>query len=310
LIVSVIPPADIPNGNYTGFLRISTANFGEGVEGHAVGVVRSTLDLAINVEITDIEVRECSASNFKVQSVEKGDDIIFTTNILNTGNIRLKPRIVIDIWDQDQISIVKSEEFSEKEILPTTKDDFTIRVTSKDLEIGQYWADISVLDCYSSGTLTFDILEEGALRAEGILLGILTRKISKLKETVPINARFKNTGEKEVDAQFKGKITLEDQIIQILESEKARVPISDTNQFSFYFTPQKTGKYVISGRVYYSGKKTFETSTTLEVIAGKVKVRSFLMFLIYATLILIIAGLFFKIRRERRYLSTRLRKLK
>ena len=35
------------------------------------------------------------------------------------------------------------------------------------------------------------------------------------------------------------------------------VPIGETNDFEFYFTPQEPGKYVVSGRVYYDGKKTF-----------------------------------------------------
>ena len=179
--IFVTPPSDIPNGNYSGFLRVKTGQFGEGVEEHIVGIVRSTLDLVVNVEITDVEIRDCDVFSVKADSVEQGDDIIFYANIQNNGNVRLKPRVVIDIWDQDQISVIKSEEFFGDTILPTTKGNVSLRVKSEGLEIGQYWADFIVLDCYFLQTLTFDILEEGALKAAGILSGIFTRKTCKVK---------------------------------------------------------------------------------------------------------------------------------
>lgn len=310
LKISVTPPADMPNGNYTGFLRLMTSGFGEGIEGHAVGIVKSTLDLAINVEVTDIEIVECSASNFKVQSVEKGDDIVFNLDVFNNGNIRLKPRIKIELWDKDQISIVKSQEFLEKEILPTTQKSLTIKFKSSNLEIGQYWSDVSVIDCYALQTLTFDILEEGALKAEGVLLGIVVRGIAEVDETVPIKIRFKNTGEKGVEAYFKGKITLGEKIVQLLETEKISVPISEIQEFSLFFTPKKSGKYIISGRVFYANKKTFESSATLEAISKKLNLSSFIVPLVYIILILLIAFLFYKIRKEKKSYLSKLKKLK
>lgn len=308
LRVAVTPPIDTPNGNYTGFLRLRTSGFGEGVEGHAVGIVRSALDLVVNVEVIDVEIANCNVYNYNVNSVEKGDDVIFNVDLLNNGNIRLKPRITIDIWDQDEISIVKSQEYSDNEILPTVRDVFELRMDTSDLEIGQYWAEISTIDCYSSRTLTFDVLEEGALKAEGVLQGISVKRFSEVGETVPINIKFKNTGEKEVDAQFKGRVTLGEKIVQILESDAEKVPVGNVNEFTFFFTPQQAGRYAITGRVFYNGKKTFELSSPLEVFSRKSNIRTVIMYLIYALLIFLILFLFFKIRKERNKLKSRLRR--
>ena len=310
LKITANPPVDVPNGNYTGFLRFMTAQLGEGVEGHAVSVVRTSLDLAITVEVTDIESRACSAYNFYVKSVEKGDDVVFSFEVLNRGNIRLRPRTVINIWDQDQLQILKSQEFSEKEILPTTKGNFSLRVGSNGLELGQYWADVSVIDCYSSQTLTFDVLEPGALKAEGVLLGILTNKTAEVNTNVPIEVTFKNTGEKEVDAYFKGKVTLGDKIAQVLETDKMNVPVSSIEAFSLFFTPTEPGRYIISGRVFYSGKKTFESSAVLEVVAPGFAWKTFLLPLVYVLLILFIGFLFFKIRKEKRIYLDKLKQMK
>jgi len=310
LKVSINPPDDIPNGNYTGFLRIMTGELGEGVKGNAVGIIRSSLDLSINADVTDIEVTDCISNSFNVNSVEEGDDIVFTMDVVNNGNVRLRPRVTIDIWDENQISIVKNEEFRGKVILPTTKDKLSFRVDSEGLGIGQYWADVSVIECYDSKTLTFDILKPGALRAEGALLGIVTRREAEIGQTVPIEINFKNTGEKEVDAQFKGRVTLGDKIIQILETERLNVPISETEKFNLFFTPQEEGKHIISGRVFYSGKRTFESSAVLNVISKQFKWGAIIAPIIYVLLIFVIAILFFRIRKERRAYINKIRGLK
>ncbi|MEM0465075.1 MAG: hypothetical protein QXW97_00035 [Candidatus Pacearchaeota archaeon] len=302
--VSVSPPADIPNGNYSGFLTISTSGFGEGIEGQAVGIIRSAVEPYVTVQVSDVEIKDCFASDFKVESVEKGDDIVFNLKISNNGNIKLKPRAIINIWDQDQISMLKSQDFIGQEILPTLDRDYIFRISSSDLNVGQYFAEISVPDCYSSQTLTFDILEPGALRANGVITSIVVPKIVKLGETIKIIVIFRNIGEKEVEARFKGQITREGKIYQILESEKFKVPAGETNNFDFYFTPKKTGKYVILGRVYYSNKKTFESSSSFDVISEKgfynLKIINFIVPIIYAFLIFLIVILFYKINKERR----------
>jgi len=148
--------------------------------------------------------------------------------------------------------------------------------------------------------LTFDVLEEGALKAEGILLKIIGRVWTDIGETIPIFAEFKNTGEKNIDAQFKGKITYEGKIIQILESEKITVPISEIANFTFYTTPKKAGKYIASGRVFYDKKRTFESSTIINVKPKKFGLKQILINVVYLSLMILIGFLIYKIRKEKR----------
>jgi len=306
VLLSVMPPSDIPNGNYSGFVRISTDSLTDEKtkEQHATSAIKAVLDVAINIEITDLEILGCRARNFKIKSVEQGDNILFNVDILNEGNIRLKPRISFDIWDQEQISIVKTLEKRGKEILPTREEHLMFEIQSHDLELGQYWIEVNVLDCLSSETLTFDVLEPGALKAEGILLSILSRVWSDVDETIPIIASFKNTGEKNVDAKFKGKITQEGKIIQILESEKTNVPIGELTNFTFFFTPRKPGKYIASGRVFYDKKRTFELSTIMNINPKKFSIKKGILTIVYLLLIIFIVFLISKIRKEkRRYLE-------
>lgn len=310
LLVSVNPPEDVPNGNYTGFVRIMTAGLGEGVEGHAVGIVRSSLDLAVNIQIIDTEVVRCRASDFEVSSVEEGDDIIFKMSVENNGNIRLNPRVAIDIWDQDQTSIVETIDFSEVEILPTTEEEILIRVPSGSYDVSQYWADVSVVDCFAQKLMTFDVLEEGALKADGILLRILSKEKARVDENVPIEVTFKNVGQKEVRAQFIGKVSKGGNLVQNLESREISVLIGDIGEYNLFFTPTETGRYVIDGRVFYDSKKTFEKSFVVEVVREGGGAFPYLLILLYLVVIGIIGFLIFRIRKERKLYRRRLRRLR
>lgn len=299
LKIVIQPPIDIPNGNYSGFLRAITSSKGESIEGQATGIVNAALDLYIEVSITDVEFISCRAWNFNVQSAEQGDNIIFNLNAYNEGNVRLYPTINIDIWDQERTEIVKQLKFTDEMIIPTTEKELNIKVSSSDLEIGQYWAEVTSVECYSSETLTFDVLEEGALKALGVLSKIVSSSWVKVGDTTIIEVLFENTGEKNVNAKFKGEISFGGNIIQILESEINNVGIGKSNTFKFYFTPKKEGKYIVTGIVLYDGKRTFEKSTIINAEKNGFGWDELKMVLIYAILIIMIAYFAYRIRQEK-----------
>lgn len=310
LKISVSPPEDMPNGNYTGYLRVKTNPENKNTRiNHATSNILPVVDLFVNVEVTDQEYFECMAGSFEVESVEEGEDIIFKANVRNMGNTRINPEIRINIWDSNQIQIIKSETFSEITVIPTTEEEITINVESLDLKIDQYWVDISAIDCYASQTLTFDILEEGSLKANGFLNKIITSPWIYSGDTTLIEAIFINDGEKSVGASFKGKITSGDRTIQLIESEKINVPISEEEIFQFYFTPQIPGKYIVSGRVYYDNKKTFEKSAIINVQQSGINLKTIGKLAIYIILFSGILFLLYKINKEKRIYKMRLKEL-
>jgi hypothetical protein len=294
------PPIDIPNGNYSGFLRVTVSGKGNTIEGQATGIVNAALDLYIQADVTDVEYSSCKATGFGVQSAEKGDDVLFNLNVYNEGNIRLSPTVKIDVWNQERTQIVKKIEFSNEVIIPTTEKELTVKMDSSDLDIGQYWAEITSVECYASETLTFDILEEGALKAQGTLLNINSPPWIKVGDTTLIEALFENSGEKNVNARFKGEITLGSRIVQILESESSSVNIGDLGTFKFYFTPKEEGRYIVTGVVLYDGKRTFEKSTVINVEKNGFSWNELKMPLIYLILIIAIAYLAYKIKKEKK----------
>ena len=311
VLISILPPDETPNGNYTGFVRImADPSQTNGVEGHAMGAVHAAIDLSIVVTITDKEIRDCSIKGVSISSVEKGDLAVLNILLSNKGNVRINPRFGMDLWDQDKINSIDSLEFNGPMVLPTRTDSLNFSFPTNKYDFGQYLGVISAIDCYSSDNAFFEIFEPGVLRAQGVMKELTGAVWVSVGETIPINAVFKNVGQRDVDAQFRGKITLNDKIVQILESEKINVAVGDSDNFTFYFTPKKAGKYIASGRVYYANKKTFELSTVINAINKNSSFMDYLLVFLYIVVSLAVLFLLYKIHVGRKAYIEKMRALK
>ena len=294
------PPADIENGEYQGYVRVVTEGLGEVGAGQAGSIIKAAVDIIIKVTISDLEIEACRSTGFGVTSVEKGAPLEFTASVINDGNILINPLAIIDIWDQERENIVKFIEFDEESILPTVRETIKITIPTDDFEIGQYWADFSIPECGdASDVLTFDVMEPGSLRAEGILRKISNKVWVTLGETIPIYILFENTGQKQVTAKFKGKIERGNEIVKVLETEELEVPVGQTINFTLFFEPKDIGRHVASGRVFYDKKRTYESSSIINVILPEKKDVSFLP-LVYVLIIAVIIFLVWKINREKK----------
>jgi hypothetical protein len=300
VLVSINPPIDTPNGNYTGFVRIGLTSAGKAGDGQATSVIRAVLDFAITVEVVDLELYSCDAKGFSVQHVEKGDDLVFKANVKNNGNIRIRPAYKVKIWDAEQIEVIKEQEAYGENIFPTLGDTLTLRMSTDDLNEGQYWAEVFVLDCESNDLLSVDVLTPGSLYANGEILFIVGRKNASIGETVPFFTLFKNTGEKEFSARFRGQISLDGSPVQVIESEEIMVYPGEVTNFSFFFTPEKRGKYIVGGRVFYEKKRTFESTTSIDVYSKSSIFNDIIFYVIILLVIMFLIVVFLVIDRERR----------
>jgi len=264
LKVIVNPPSDIRNGVYRGRIRFSvgSSDVFEGSTG-SITIAAVASDLFIN--IVDNEILECTMLGASVSNVEKGDDAEFIVNIRNEGNVRFRPKISIDIWDQSQENIIKTIGYGETEVKPTIKQDIIVGMSTKDLDVSQYWAEVSAEECGQNKLLTFDVMERGAIKSSGRLLEIKNKVWNYVGDIITITAVFQNTGQKKVSAKFKGDIRLDDELIKILESEELDVGVGEIAEFIMHFTPEKPGRYELNGRFFYDKKQTFEGGSIINV---------------------------------------------
>lgn len=310
-VVSVSPPSDIPNGNYSGLIVFSVSREdNSGKDGNAVSTLISVLQMAVTVEVTDRENFACTANNFVINSAEKGDDVSFSIDVLNEGNIRIKPEVKLNLYNQDQSAIVKELTFTGKEMLPTKEQSLNFTFDTSDLDTSQYWAYAEIPACYFSDTQPFDVLEPGALKSNLVLVRMYNSPFGAVGDTLPVVIDYENTGEKDVSAQFKGQITLNGKVVQVLESDPFTSPAGESSNITLYFTPQKAGKYVAAGRIFYDKKRTFESSSVINIITNGSNLKTFLTIGLYAIILVVIVGLLVAIRRERRQYADRINMLK
>ncbi len=296
--VIIEPPEDMPSGNYSGSIRVIAGSIPK-PEGAQYGAsVLSAFIIKINVGITGDEIIKCNSGAFNIDDAEEGSPLKFSSSVKNEGNVRVKPRFTVDIWDRNQERLMFTKEFvSDEYIFPTATMKTEYEIEGHDLPVGQYWADVSVSPCRGGSTITFDVKEKGSIIDEGELIRLETKSWASVDEVVPVKAIFKNTGKRTVSAKFTGRIYAGDKVIGIIESDTLEVKPSETKTFEAYFRPQEISQYYISGRVLYNNKLTYEKSTVLNV--DKEKPAGRFSWLALITIIVVILFLMIIIKKKK-----------
>ncbi|MFH1510830.1 MAG: hypothetical protein ABIF10_04000 [Candidatus Woesearchaeota archaeon] len=302
--IIVTPPSDVQGGNYTGSIRIVTDALGR-LEGGTGSIVKAAVSIQIQVEIVGEEVLACRAGGFSIPTVETGYPMYVSYTVINDGNVRLRPHIEVDIWDQLHENLLHSTEFFDESILQTEEDRITKSIMLN-LGVGQYWAHVKVIECDASTLATFSVVEKGAIADQAELVEVNTKAWARVGEIVPITAVFRNTGVRPVFAYFKGKIMLGEQIMHLLQTDEIEVAVGSTINFTEFYVPKQPGQHVVTGRVNYNKKLTYEKGSVINVQPaeqkGEFRLPAGLRVLpiaIYITILLVIIIILSKIRRKR-----------
>lgn len=311
--VMIRPPADVQNGNYTGSVRIVTGHLGN-LEGGTGSLVKAAVSLQLRVEITGEEIIACRAGAFDIPSIEVGYPVEVSYTIINDGNVQLRPHIEVDIWDQLQERLLHSTEFSQDMVLQTEQERITKTIDIQ-LPIGQYWASISALECGVTQLVTFSVLEKGSIDDDARLVSLTTKPWVHVGDIVPVTALFHNLGVRSVFATFKGTAVLDDQVIQLIESDELQVPAGTVMNFSMFYKPRLPGQHEISGRVHYNRKLTYEKGTVMNVLPAEempsylpegIRLVPVIVFISILALIVVLAA---RIRKQRRRLRRRRKRM-
>lgn len=309
LKIIATPPIDATTRTYTGEITFITDALAS-ASGGMGSAIRAAVISKMGIEVTDQQIVACRAGGFHLADVEEGQPLEFFGSVNNDGNVRLRPIISIEIWDQYQDNILLSTELRGDEVLPTTQGDLYFMIDNE-LEIGQYWANVYLRsedeneeDCRVSDLITFNVVEKGAIIDKGILEKVSGKVWAVVGEIIPITATFKNNGARSVDAKFKGKVVLEDEIIELLESDELRVEPGERVELTTYIQPSVAGRYLITGRVLYNNKLTFEKGTIVNVNYGEsTEGIKFLPIILYLFILIVIIYLIYKIRKEKRKMT-------
>lgn len=268
ITIIVEPPQDARVDEYEGMIVLLTGPLGEQTGSMGTNIVVA-FEIKVKVLITDTQILNCVAGGFSINDVEIGNSLPFTANVQNSGNVRIRPGFEIKVYDKEQTTEVSFFQFtSRSEILPTITGSVS-EMISHDLQPGQYWAEVSEPVCDSTSLITFSVLERGGISDMGELVRINNNPWASTQEIVPIEVQFRNLGERTVSAQFKGTISRDEKIVQVVNSEIIDVSPGELVPLQVFFEPERPGQYKITGRVFYNNKITYEKGSVLNVNPGE-----------------------------------------
>jgi hypothetical protein len=272
ILVKINVPNTVRNGQYDGTVIISTINKAEGGSTSGASFMAGLI-VKVQLTVTGEEVSGYEVKSISVKDTEQNYPVDFVITIENTGNVVITPKLHFAILSNERKETGKVMDYSETTIMPTTSKQFTVKMPTKGMDLGAYYAKVTS-DLGHEQTLFFQILAPGTLAIQGDLEQLALNKIwVKPGETVKSEAKFKNTGELFIDsAKLKGEVYLMDpqygtkELIEVFEGDVMSVPIGQDVSLTAYFTPQKSGRYSIEGYVIYAGKRTDVKSTVLNVL--------------------------------------------
>ena len=279
LAVIVEPPGDTKIDKYTGSIEFLTGALA--APGGQFGTsVRTAITVNMGVQVTGQELVSCQIAGLSMEDVEEGYPIEVSGVVINNGNVRIKPEIDMEFWNQDQTKLVQTFSFTpDEQTLPTTQKRF-FKSLSQKLPIGQYWVKTSAPLCGegSAGFYTLSVFERGGVSDKGELVKIDNPLDAEVGQIIPIDAVFTNLGSRVVSAKFKGTIVSgdRDNIFKVIDTEPIDVDPGQTERLRTYFNPVQEGQYLVVGQVLYNRKLTFEKSSVINVypVGGIAKKKS------------------------------------
>ena len=259
-------PADVANANYTATIyarSIPKGGEGEGAVAHAVIRIPSK----VLIQVTGTQILKGSVKSITTADTEVGYPLKIKVVFQNKGNVIARPKIAVTITKTGE-GIVDSFVHEETDINPGKEGTIKVLWNTTGRDTGDYMANVTVSlgdEVLATKDLHFKILPFGSLTRRGVLQGLAIEGEPLVNIVIKVVAHFKNTGEIDTMAKFKGEIYHEGNLLDVLESEEMFVEVGETANLVSYYKILKPGNYTIRGRVYYAGKETEEKEVSFSV---------------------------------------------
>jgi hypothetical protein len=257
VIVNIKIPEDTANGNYTGSIDVKSipeVAKGEG-SGQSLVIGAST---GVRITVTGDQVLDGNVLGISTENIEPGNPLLITMQFQNTGNVMVKPKIAVTIFEGKN-----------------TIDNFThettqVKVSSIETIIAEwktgpanipsnYTAKVEISlngKIIKSENLTFMILPVGTMTKSGNLTSLYLDGETVVDNMVTVRAYFMNTGQIDTPAKFRAEVYKDNKLIETLSSDELVAPRYQEIVLLSYLKLTSTGNYLIKGKVIFGGKET------------------------------------------------------
>jgi len=277
---------EIPNGDYECLILAtpiedSTENAsGMGSNIIIPGAVKAYINVSGD-EVIDVKVYKTDASNTEV-----GRPSMFTIELVNTGNVRVNPKIRVEVMKEGNFvdAIEKVAGYINPGGGNTTKIKWDRTNTTSgeymahfDIFIGNKKLDYSAFILGAEGEkqvtmeqdVPFKVYESGYFTKMGKVVEVNADETIGEEEISEIIVHFKNIGEVEITAKSEIKVYSNDKLIELLESNSLSISPGETGLLTSYFKSTEPGLYIMKGKVIYENKESILDDITIKVDSGK-----------------------------------------
>ena len=268
---SIEPPITVPGGLYHGKIHFY-AGLKKEVGNATVFPTKGGTSILATVKVTGEKQYSYQIDSISVRDIEVEYPIKINLTISNDGNIKLVPQISFQVFDETRQNTILIQNYSDSEVQPSTTRVIQVTLQNKTFEPGLYWVDVS-WDLGGSQSISIEVLEKGALALYGKISDFeLDKKTVQEDDTIRLDASFVNAGVEYIDKAIlnvevysRSDTTSKIELKEVVESEPYSIPKNMEIELTAYYTPSKSGKYLIKGYIQYSGKKTRIKEHNIEV---------------------------------------------
>lgn len=273
-------PQDAPNADYGGNVTATQTPRHNVSSGSGVNVALA-VRIGLAATLGGPQVVDLRAGELAVEPAEAGQPLLVRLVVENHGNVRASPRLAVTLLGPDGRQ-AHGVDVPLDAVSPGGSRNLTARVPHA-LPSGQYRLEAQLLD----GTLQLvlpgllvEVLEAGSLRRRGEMGPLSTLSLDRepnhrLPAGKPflLRAPFRNVGEVEVEAVFRGSLLRDGDVVRSLETLPRAFAPGEAGDIELMLDGLTPGTYAVRGRVEFDGRVTpdHETVVNLEAVPGATK---------------------------------------
>jgi len=266
-IIAIISiPNNVSNGLYNGFILVEfLGNVSK--ENYTVGsTVQLVMPIEVKLNVTGTQNINLSISSIRIYNTEVNYPVNIMINCENNGNVRVRPKVNINIT-KDGIYVDRFT-YNKDEIEPDTSYQIKINWNSSGMVAGTYHANITITingKIFYQKEMPFELFPPGTLSVNGTLDKMYLEMKPTIGRYIKVFAIFSNIGEIQIKAKFICEVYLNGELINVAESNEMLVEKYQSKKLFVYIKPEQNGTYTLKGYVTYSGKTTNIKEITFQI---------------------------------------------
>ncbi len=234
----------------------------------SLGGAAVTLRIAsdVTIHVTGTQILTADVTSIMVENTEVNYPLRTTIHLRNTGNVDARPEIQVEAWRDEQR--VREFVFADEVLKPGANAVIVGEGDTTGMEDGEYLVKVSVrlggeeIGSYEGEVSLFPV---GTLTRRGDLVALEIEGEPYVGRVLRILGTFANIGQIETMAQLIVEVYRDGSLIGMEEGREIRVLPKQTEVVRAYYELNEPGDYQFKAHVYYEGRVTDTTESTLQV---------------------------------------------